>query len=48
LEFFKASIADLLTLVFSLLQNFEGGGDGDSGDSCADPFQFLPFSEAKI
>jgi hypothetical protein len=35
LEFLKASIADLITvftLLFSLLQNSEGGGDGDSGE----------------
>ncbi len=38
LEFLKASIADLTTLLFSSLQNSEGGGggDGDSGNSCAD------------
>jgi hypothetical protein len=40
LEFFKASIADVITLLFSLLQNSEGGGDGDSSNSCADPCQF--------
>ncbi len=30
---------DLTTLLFSSLQNSEGGGgdDGDSGNSCADP-----------
>ncbi len=39
LEILKASIADLITLFFSSLQNSEGGGDsdgdgdGDSGDS---------------
>jgi hypothetical protein len=43
LEFLKASIADLITLLFSSLQNSEGGGDSDSGDSFADPCQFLPF-----
>ncbi len=37
LEFLKASIADLITLFFSSLQNSEGGGDSDSGDSFADP-----------
>ncbi len=47
-EYLKASIADLVTLLFSSLQNSEGGGDGDSGDSCADPCQFLPFLKAKI
>jgi hypothetical protein len=29
LEYLKASIADLITLLFSSLQNSEGGGDGD-------------------
>jgi hypothetical protein len=51
LEFLKASIiADLITLLFSSLQNSVGGGDGDSdsGDSYADPCQFLPFSKTKI
>jgi hypothetical protein len=43
LEFLKASIADLITLLFSSLQYSEGGGDSDSGDSFADPCQFLPF-----
>jgi hypothetical protein len=37
LEFLRASIADLITLFFSSLQNSEGGGDSDSGDSFADP-----------
>ncbi len=27
----------MITLLFSSLQNSEGVGDGDSGDSCADP-----------
>jgi hypothetical protein len=36
LEFLKASIADLITLLFSSLQNSIGGGDGNSGDSSAD------------
>jgi hypothetical protein len=48
LEFLKASIADLITLLFSLLQNSEGGGDSYSGDSFADPCQFLPFPKMKI
>ncbi len=48
LEFFKASIADIITLLFSSLQNSEGGGEGNSGDSCADPCQFLPFPKTKI
>jgi hypothetical protein len=48
LEFLKASIADLITLFFSSLQNFESGGDGDSGDICAEPCQFLLFPKTKI
>ncbi len=40
MEFLRASIADLITLFFSSLQNSEGGGDSDSGDSFADPCQF--------
>jgi hypothetical protein len=48
LEFFKASIADLITVLFSSLQNIEGGGDSDSSDSFADPCQFLPFLKTKI
>jgi hypothetical protein len=48
LEFLKAPIADLITLLFSSFINSEGGGDGDSGDSCADPCQFLPFPKTKI
>ncbi len=48
LEFLKASIADLVTLMFSSLQNSEGSGNGDSGDSFADPCQFLPFPKTKI
>jgi hypothetical protein len=47
LDVFKASIADLITLFFSSLQNSEGGGDSDSGDSFADPCQFLPFPKTK-
>ena len=46
LEFLRASIADLITLFFSSLPNSEGGGD--SGDSFADPCQFLPFPKTKI
>jgi hypothetical protein len=46
LEFLKAPIADLITLLFSSLHNSEGGGD--SGDSFADPCQFLPFPKTKI
>jgi hypothetical protein len=48
LEFIKASIADLITLLFSSLQNSEGGGDSDSGDIFADTCQFLPFQKTKI
>jgi hypothetical protein len=48
LEFLKASIADLVTLLFSSLQNSEGGGNDNSGDSCADPCQFLPFPKTKL
>ncbi len=48
LEFLKASIADLITLLFSSLQNSESGDKGDSGDSCADPCQFLPFPKTTI
>ncbi len=48
LEYLKASNADLITLLFSSLQNSEGGGDSDSGDSFADACQFLPFPKTKI
>jgi hypothetical protein len=48
LEFLKASIADLITLFFSSLQNSEGGGDSYSGINFADPCQFLPFPKTKI
>jgi hypothetical protein len=48
LEFLKASIVDLITLLFSSLQNSEGGGDSDSDDSFADPCQFLPFPKTKL
>ncbi len=47
-EFLKASIADLITLLFSSLHNSEGSGDSDSGDSFADPCQFLSFPKTKI
>ncbi len=36
MEFLKASIADLITLLVSSLQNSEGSGDGNSIKSCAD------------
>jgi hypothetical protein len=50
LENLQASIADLIALFFSSLQNSEGGGDSDSdsGDSVADPCRFLPFPKTKI
>jgi hypothetical protein len=38
-EYLKASIADLITLLSSSVQNSEGGGDGNGGNSCADPCQ---------
>jgi hypothetical protein len=41
LEFVKA-------LLFSSLHNSGGGGDSDSGDSFADPCQFLSFPKTKI
>jgi hypothetical protein len=31
--FLKASIGDLITMLSSSIQNSEGGGDGDGGDS---------------
>jgi hypothetical protein len=34
--YLKASIADLFTMLSSSVQNSEGRGDGDSGDSFAD------------
>jgi hypothetical protein len=46
LEFLKASMADLIKLLLSSLQNSEGGGDGDSGDSCA--FKFGAFEESNL
>jgi hypothetical protein len=42
LEFLKASIADLITLFFSSLQNSEGGGDSDSGLLTPANFYHLP------
>jgi hypothetical protein len=38
-EYLKASIADLFTLLSSSVQNSEGGGNGDGGDSFADSCQ---------
>ena len=48
LEFLTAYVADLITLLFSSLQNSEGGGDSDSDESFADPCQFLPFPKTQI
>ncbi len=48
LEFLKASIAVLIPLFFSSLKNSEGGGDSNSADSFADPYEFLPFPKTKI
>ncbi len=48
MEFLKAPIADLITLFLLSLQNAEGCGNGDSGDSCTDPCQFLPFTKTKF
>jgi hypothetical protein len=48
LEFLKASIDDLITLLFLSQQNSEGGGNGDSGDSCADPCQFYHIRRPKF
>jgi hypothetical protein len=38
-KYLKASNADLFTLFSSSVQNSEGRGVGDGGDSCADPCQ---------
>ena len=38
-ENLKASIADLFKMLSSSVQNSEGHGDGNSGDSFADPCQ---------
>jgi hypothetical protein len=48
--FLKAFIADLITLFSSSVQSSEGGGDGDSGDSCADPptLHFYHFQRPKF
>jgi hypothetical protein len=48
LEFLKASIADLVTLQFSSLQNSEGSGNGDSGDSFATHANFYHFRRPKF
>ena len=47
-EFLKASIADLIILLLLSLQNSEGGGNGNSGDSCADPANFYHFRRPKF
>jgi hypothetical protein len=46
-EFLKA-IADLITLLFSLLQNSEGGGDRDSGDSVLTRANYYHFQRPKF
>ncbi len=48
MEFLKASIADLITLLFSSLQNSEGSGDSDSGDSLLTPANFYHFQRRKF
>jgi hypothetical protein len=37
-KFLKASIAGIITLLFSSIRNSEGGGDGGSNDNCAVAF----------
>jgi hypothetical protein len=39
LNYLKAFIADLFTMLSSSVQNSAGRGDGDSSDSFADPCQ---------
>jgi hypothetical protein len=46
--FLKPSTADLITLLFSSLKNYEGGGNSDSGDSCGDPANFYHFRRPKF
>ncbi len=48
MEFLKASIADLITLFISSLQNSEGSGDSDSVYSFADPCNFYHFRRPKF
>jgi hypothetical protein len=48
LEFLKASIVDLITLLFSSLHNSEGGGDRDSGHRFAAPANFYHFQRQKF
>jgi hypothetical protein len=38
----------MITLLFSSLQNSEGGGDGDSGNSCGDPLPPFSFPKGKF
>jgi hypothetical protein len=38
-EYLKAFIADLTTLMSSSVQDSEGGGNGDSSERCENPFQ---------
>ncbi len=45
MEYLKPSIADLVTLLFSSLQNSKGGGNSDSGESCADPPPIFTISQ---
>jgi hypothetical protein len=40
LEFLKASIADLITVLFSSLPNSEGSGNGDSAIVVQPPANF--------
>jgi hypothetical protein len=47
-EFLKASIADLITLLFSSLQNSEGGGNSDSSDVLLTPANFYHFQRRKF
>jgi hypothetical protein len=48
LEYLKASIADLFIMLSSSVQNSEGRGDGNSGDSFADPCQEFKESFFKV
>jgi hypothetical protein len=48
LEFLKASIADLITLLFSSLQNSEGCGDGNSGFIVLTAVNFHHFRRPKF
>jgi hypothetical protein len=48
LEFLKAPIADLITLLFSSMQNSEGCGGGDSSDSYLTPANFHHFQRPKF